>query len=157
MATFMLTVIVDLTAAVEVGLVLACLFFIYRVSSLTRIEPIAPDALRQPLPPGVAAYAIFGSLFFGAVGKMQSVIESASLPSQALILELHQLIYLDTTGLDALETLHRKLALDGSQLILCGPNHQPLEIMRQSGFLRRLGPEHCLENLEEAIARAHHV
>jgi SulP family sulfate permease len=157
MATFMLTVIVDLTAAVEVGLVLACLFFIYRVSSLTRIEPIAPDALGQPLPPGVAAYAIFGSLFFGAVGKMQSVIESASLPSQALILELHQLIYLDTTGLDALETLHRKLALDGSQLILCGPNHQPLEIMRQSGFLRRLGPEHCLENLEEAIARAHHV
>jgi SulP family sulfate permease len=156
-ATFMLTVIIDLTAAVEVGLVLACLFFMYRVSSLTRIEPIAPKLLAQPLPEGVAAYAIFGSLFFGAVGKLQSVIESASLPSNALILELHQLIYLDTTGLDALETLHRKLSGSGSQLILCGPNHQPLEIMRQSGFLRRLGPEHCLETLEDAISRSHHV
>jgi SulP family sulfate permease len=155
--TFMLTVIIDLTAAVEVGLVLACLFFMYRVSSLTRIEPIAPKLLGQPLPEGVAAYAIFGSLFFGAVGKLQSVIESASLPANALILELHQLIYLDTTGLDALETLHRKLSSSGSQLILCGPNHQPLEIMRQSGFLRRLGPEHCLETLEDAISRSHHV
>jgi sulfate permease, SulP family len=105
----------------------------------------------------VAAYAIFGSLFFGAVGKMQSVIESKSLPANALILELHQLIYLDTTGLDALETLHRTLTKAGSQLILCGPNHQPLEIMRQSGFLRRLGEEHCLESLEEAISRSHHV
>ncbi|HYD80020.1 MAG TPA: SulP family inorganic anion transporter [Paucimonas sp.] len=156
-ATFLLTVVIDLTAAIEVGLVLACLFFIYRISSLTRIEPIAPTLLKHPLPEGVAVQAIFGSLFFAAVGKLQDIAESAALPAQALILELHQLIYLDTTGLDALETLHKTLAKNGSRLILCGANRQPLEIMRQSGFLRRLGPEHCVDTLEEAISRARGV
>lgn len=63
-------------------------------------------------------------------------------------------ISLDTTGLDVLETVHKTLQRCGSQLILCGPNHQPLSIMEQAGFLARLGPENCVHHLPNAVARA---
>lgn len=153
-ATFLLTVIIDLTVAVEVGLVLACIFFIYRISSLTRIESMSPKALPAPLAPGVAAYSIFGSLFFGAVGKLEGLIDPATIPPKVMILELHQLINLDTTCLDALETIHKTLQKQGCQLILCGPNHQPLSLMKRTGFLDRLGMENCVEDLSQAVARA---
>lgn len=154
LATFLLTVIIDLTVAVEVGLVLACVFFIYRISSLTRIESLPPSALPGPLAPGVAAYSIFGSLFFGAVGKLEGLVDPAGMPAKAMILELHQLINLDTTGLDALETVHKTLQKNGCQLILCGPNHQPLSLMTRTGFLDRLGIENCVDDLAAAVARA---
>jgi SulP family sulfate permease len=153
-ATFLLTVIVDLTVAVEVGLVLACAFFIYRISALTRIEPIAPEALPSPLPPGVIAYSLFGSLFFGAVGKLESLIsDSETAHPRAVILEMHQLINLDVTGLDALETVHRTLHRSGGQLVIAGANLQPLSLIERSGFLQRLGPENCVPNLQAAIDR----
>lgn len=154
LSTFLLTVIVDLTVAVQVGLVLACVFFIYRISSLTRIEMIPSDSLSLPLPRGVMAYSIFGSLFFGAVGKLEGLIAPETMPEKALILELHQLINLDATGLDALETIYKTLQRQGSQLILCGPNQQPLDLMRRSGFLNRLGLQNCLNNLPDAVARS---
>jgi SulP family sulfate permease len=156
-ATFLLTVIVDLTVAVEVGLVLACLFFIYRISSLTRIEPISSILLKQPLPHGVAAYSIFGSLFFGAIGKLEGLLQSQALTPKAMILELHQLINLDTTGLDALETLRRTLKKSGGELILCGPTHQPLSLMQKTGFIDRLGTHNCVDDLACAIVRANEI
>jgi SulP family sulfate permease len=156
-ATFLLTVIVDLTVAVQVGLVLACIFFIYRISSLTRIEAIPPSALSGSLPPGVVAYSVFGALFFGAIGKLEGLIDPQSIPPTAMILELHQLINLDTTGLDGLENIHRSLQKYGSQLILCGPNHQPLSMMERSGFIDRLGPLNCVDTLSAAIARANTI
>lgn len=156
-ATFLLTVIIDLTAAVQVGLVLACIFFIYRVSSLTRIDVLMPDTLPMPPAPGVAAYSIFGSLFFGTVGKLESLVDPKALPKKAMVLELHQLINLDTTGLDALETVHRTLLKHGCQLIVCGANHQPLSLMRRTGFLERLGTENCLDDLQQAIEHANTI
>ncbi|MGZ3159440.1 MAG: SulP family inorganic anion transporter, partial [Burkholderiaceae bacterium] len=118
-ATFLLTVMIDLTTAVEVGIVLACVFFIYRISELTTIEAIQPDHLPEPLPQGVAAYAIFGSLFFGAVNKLEVLIDPKAIPDKALILELHQLIKLDATGLDALAGINKSLKRHGSQLLIC--------------------------------------
>ncbi|HJV76681.1 MAG TPA: SulP family inorganic anion transporter [Noviherbaspirillum sp.] len=156
-ATFLLTVIIDLTAAVEVGLVLACIFFIYRVSSLTRIEVLLPEALPVAPAPGVAVYSIFGSLFFGTVGKLESLIDPKTLPKKAMVLELHQLINLDTTGLDALETVHRALLKHGCQLIVCGANHQPLSLMKRTGFLERLGAENCRDDLRQAIEHANTI
>ncbi len=139
LATFGLTVMVDLTTAVEVGLVLACVFFIYRISSLTDIRPI--DAVAgQPLPAGVAAHALYGSLFFGAAGKLDSLIEPQALPARGMILEMHKLISLDTTGLDGLETIHKTLMRNGSRLILCGINRQPRSLMERSGFHRPARP-----------------
>jgi sulfate permease, SulP family len=153
-ATAVLTVVAGLTVAVEVGLVLACVFFIYRISNLTRIEPIL--AASMPIAPasGVAAYSVFGSLFFGAVGKLESLLDPVSGPDKALVLELHQVINLDTTGLDALETVHKTLQKRGCRLVLCGLTAQPLSLVQRSGFLDRLGHENCVETLEQALIRA---
>jgi sulfate permease, SulP family len=153
-STFLLTVIFDLTVAVEVGLVLACVFFIFRVSSLTRIEQIPAPALPVWPGPGVVAYSIFGSLFFGAVGKMEVLTQPGRIPEKAMILKMTQLINLDTTGLDALETVHKTLQKHGCALILCGPNHQPLSLMTRTGFLDRLGVDNCVEDLTHAMMRA---
>lgn len=154
LSTFLLTVIIDLTAAVEVGLVLACVFFIYRVSSLTRIEHLAPESLPHPIAPGITVYSIFGSLFFGAVDKIEALLNPEAAPGAAMILKMQQLINLDTTGLDALETVHKTLLARGCQLILAGPNHQPLSLMTRTGFLDRLGAENCVVDLAHALDRA---
>jgi SulP family sulfate permease len=151
LATFLLTVIIDLTVAVQIGLVLAALFFIYRISSLTTIEPAGADV---PLPEGAAAYRIFGSLFFGAVGKLEALVETGKPPPRMLILDLHMVINLDTTCLDTLEALHRGLARRGSALVLCAANDQPLSLMRRSGFLEKLGKENLMPDLAAAIGHA---
>jgi sulfate permease, SulP family len=154
LASFFLTVIFDLTVAVEIGLFLACMFFIYRISNLTTIEAIPANELGEPLPHGVAAYAIFGSLFFGAVDKLESLMDPKLMPAKAMILELHQLINIDTTGLDTLEVLHKSLQKRGSQLILCGLNHQPLDLMKRARFLDRVGMQNVVNDLPGALARS---
>lgn len=156
-ATFLLTVIVDLTVAVEVGLVLACVFFIVRIANLTHIEPIERGVLPGSLPEGTAAYSVFGSLFFGAVGKMEALIDPDAIPPKALILEMHQLINMDATALDTLDTIRKTLEKKGSQLILCVPDRQPLDLMRRTGFLDRLQPENVKLTLAEAVTRAHEI
>lgn len=156
-STFLLTVMVDLTVAVQIGLVLAALFFILRISSLTTIEPVgAQDGGPASLPAGVAAYRIFGSLFFGAVGKLEALVETASgqAPPRVLVLDLHMVINLDSTCLDTLEGLHRSLRKRGATLLLCAANEHPLSLMRRSGFLETLGKENLLADLPAALARA---
>ena len=156
-STFLLTVMVDLTVAVQIGLVLAALFFIHRISTLTTIEPVdAIDGGNAALPPGAKAYRVFGSLFFGAVGKLEALIEPGageSLP-RVLILDLHKVINLDTTCLDALEALHRSLSRRGAVLVLCDANDQPLSLMRRSGFVTVLGKENLVPDLPAAARRA---
>ncbi len=157
-STFLLTVIIDLTVAVEIGLVLASLFFIYRVSSLTTMEEVGDDTLPEDLriPPDTIAYRIFGSLFFGAVGKLEMLIESCDgdkVP-RVMILDLHQVINIDTTGLDTLDVLRKTLVKRGSVLVLCTANEQPLSLMKRSGFLADLGAHNLQSHLPGAISRA---
>ena len=152
LSTFLLTVVVDLTAAVEFGLVLAALFFIYRVSSLTRIEQVRIHSL----PDGVQAYRIFGSLFFGAVGKLETLIEpdAGREPPRVMILDLHMVLNFDTTGMDTVDVLRRTLAKRGAQLVLCDANEQPLSLMKRSGFLDKLGERYLVRDLDAAVALA---
>lgn len=152
--TFLLTVIFDLTVAVEVGMFLACAFFIYRVANLTRLEHLNSQQLKQEIPPGVAVYSLFGSLFFGAVDKVEALSDPNSTPPKVLILKVNQLINIDTTGLDALENLHKFLEKRGCHLILCGLNHQPLSLIQRAGFLQRLGTGQCIAELPQALLRA---
>jgi SulP family sulfate permease len=158
LTTFLLTVIIDLTVAVEMGLVLAALFFIYRVSSLTTIEPVSDSSLPEDLsvPPGTVAYRIFGSLFFGAVGKLETLIEpdGGAAPPKVMILDLHKVINVDTTGLDTLDVLRKTLARRGATLVLCDVNAQPLSLMQRSGYLAKLGAGNLQPHLPAAIARA---
>jgi SulP family sulfate permease len=133
--TFLLTVIFDLTVAVEVGLVLACVFFIYRMGTLFKVQPYNA----APLPPGVLSFELFGSLFFGAVGKIEALEAQIESGTRAVVLEMHRLISLDTSGLDALAQLHRKLKKRDIALVLANVNEQPLSLMRRSGFSDELG------------------
>jgi sulfate permease, SulP family len=135
--TFLLTVIFDLTVAVQVGLVLACVFFIYRMGTLFKVQPY--DA--GPLPPGVVSFELFGSLFFGAVGKIEALPAQLPAGTRALVLEMHRLISMDTSGLDALAQLHRTLKRQGIGLVLANVNEQPLSLMRRAGFAAVLGED----------------
>ncbi len=152
LATFLLTVIFDLTVAVEVGLILASLMFIMRVSSLTRIERVRlPMDLANPASGlTVGVWRIFGSLFFGSVGKLEALLNPAEGLPRIMVLEMHQVINLDTTGLDALKGLHRHLERQGGRLILAELNEQPLSLVRRSGFLNVIGPENIVPRLDAA-------
>jgi len=145
--TFILTVVVDLTAAVEVGLVLACVFFILRMSSLFSIHPY--DA--GPLPPGVVSFELFGSLFFGAVGKVEALPEQLPGDTRAVVLEMHRLISMDTSGIDALEQLHKTLTRRGIALVLANVNEQPLSLIRRSGFAATLGEDAIVPSISAAF------
>ena len=148
LGTFFLTVVFDLTVAVQVGLVLACGFFIYRMGQLFRVEA-TPDS-----PPGVQVYRLFGALFFGAVGKLEAV--SGNLPpgTRAVVLETHQLVSMDNSGLDALLQLYRTLDRQGVSLILCDLNEQPRALIHRSGFEHEIGLENITSHLGAALSRA---
>ena len=144
--TFVLTVVFDLTVAVEVGLVLACVFFIWRMGQLFRVRPHAP----QPMPEGVAAFELFGSLFFGAVGKIEALPAQLPEGTRAVVLEMHRLISMDTSGLESLQQLHRVLQRRGIALVLADVNEQPLSLMRRSGFEATIGADAIVPNVAAA-------
>jgi SulP family sulfate permease len=148
LGTFGLTVVFDLTVAVQVGLVLACGFFIYRMSTLFRADP-APDS-----PPGVQVYRLYGTLFFGAVAKIEAIAQTLPAGTQAVVLEMHQLVSIDNSGLDAVGQLHKALERQGVRLILCDLNEQPREMVKRSGFDAELGLENITPHLGGALARA---
>lgn len=156
LATFLLTVVLDLTVAVEVGLVLACLFFVTRISSLTRIEPVEEMELaRIGLQPGkVDAYRVIGSLFFGAVSKLEGLLDPKRRTAPLTVLDLSGLLNMDTTGLDALQSLQTMITRRGGRLVLCGLQAQPASLVQRSGFAERLGEEGILPDLGE-VARKH--
>jgi len=152
-ATFLLTVIFDLTVAVEVGLVLASLFFIYRMSTLTRLAPIRLPADVATLGDGrtVQAYRLFGSLFFGSVTKLEAALDPSGPMPDVLVLEMHQLVSLDTSGLDAMQAVLRELRRRGGTLVLAEPTEQPLSLIRRSGFIDELGEDNIHESLDVAL------
>jgi SulP family sulfate permease len=154
LATFALTVTFDITVAVEVGLVLASLFFIWRISSLTRLDPVRLPADLATLGDGtrVEAWRLFGSLFFGSVGKLEALADPKRHQSDVLVLELGHVINIDTTGLDALETMFEQLHRRGGTLVLAEPTEQPLSLLKRSGMLERIGPHNVFEGLDDALA-----
>ena len=155
LSVFVLTVVVDLTVAVEVGLIAACLTFIYRISNLTRSEQVSathPDLQGQT---GVQAHRLYGALFFGAV-KLVEALEDR-LPDKALVIDLKNLIYVDSSGADALLALARTCRQRGVTLILCGLTHQPRDIATRSGLLDVVTPANCVEDWAAGLAAARRV
>ncbi|HZE93041.1 MAG TPA: SulP family inorganic anion transporter [Rhizobacter sp.] len=144
--TFLLTVIVDLTVAVQVGLALACVFFIYRMGTLFRVEPT------QRRSDGVQVYRLYGALFFGAVGKVEAVAENLPDKTCAVVLEMHRLVLIDSSGIDALSQLHRVLLRQKVRLMLCDLNEQPRALIRRTGLEDLLGVENLADDLPGALA-----
>ncbi|MFZ2268384.1 MAG: SulP family inorganic anion transporter [Azonexus sp.] len=162
LATFFVTVVFDLTIAVELGMLLASLFFIYRMSELTRIERLPlkaeADEPRFLYPDGtmrVAAWQLFGSLFFGAVNKLEELLDPAAGHPEVVILDATRLIQLDTTGLEGLESLRDKLKKRGCTLLVCGLNEQPGSLLQRSGFIDHLGDDNVCADLSAALGRAY--
>ena len=150
LTTFVVTVVFDLTLGVEIGLVLASLFFIYRVSDLTLVTPVRLDGV----PPAIAAFKVFGSLFFGSVGKLEPLLDPVRTPARIVILEMHQVISIDNTGLLTLRSLQRSLARRGGRLILCGLNRNPAEQVARAAFVDAAD---VVPHLAAALFRAHKI
>jgi MFS superfamily sulfate permease-like transporter len=151
LGTFLLTVIFDLTVAVEVGLVLACVFFIYRMSTLFKVLPYEAAA-GETVPEQVQVVELYGSLFFGAVGRIETLPAQVLPGTRALVLEMHRLVLIDTSGIAALQELHRQLKRRGVALVLVRVNEQPLSLIRRSGFEAVLGAERIVGGLSELDA-----
>ena len=148
--TFVLTIVFDLTVAVQVGLVLSCVFFIWRMGTLFSVKPV-PSKPGAALPPGVHAFELYGSLFFGAVGKIEALPEQLPPGTRAVVLDMHRLVLMDSSGLDALEQMYRTLQRQGTGLVLANVNEQPLTLMRSTGFEAVLGAEHIVPTVAAAF------
>ncbi|CAN7572536.1 SulP family inorganic anion transporter [Variovorax paradoxus] len=133
LGTFFLTVVFDLTVAVQVGLVLACALFIRRMSELFSVELVT-------MQPPVLTYRLYGALFFGAAAKLDEAVNAAeSAPrGMTVVLDATHLIYLDATGVDALRQLHRAVLARGGLLRVESLQPQPLEVIVRSGFADEL-------------------
>lgn len=142
LSVFILTVILDLTIAVQVGLLLAFITFIYRISSLSRCERAEGKdfAALTSLQGQVDAYRIYGAIFFGAVKLLEKIEEN--LPTKTLLLDLKNVIYVDTSGMDTIMELAHLCKIRNIQLVICGLDHQPLEMAERSGFIKTL-PRDC--------------
>ena len=162
LVTFVLTVVFDLTIAVEVGMILAAGLFIKRVSDTTQVaaltEKPAPGQqgheVVKDVPDGVLIYRVFGALMFGAADKLDNVVRRGAADAKVVILHLAAVTALDGTALNALQTLHEKLRHHKKHLILSGPHTQPYFLMEKAGFLERVGEANITGDLQSAVARA---
>ena len=150
LSVFLLTVTVDLTVAVEVGIFLACFIFIYRISSLTIAEALDDDA-----PAGVLIFKLTGALFFGAIKLLENL--QGHMPARALVLDFSGVIYIDSSGAETLEELRELYADREALLLICGLREQPIDMLTRSGWLQQFAPEHIFSQRSEALAYLHSV
>jgi SulP family sulfate permease len=166
LAAFALTVIIDLTVAVEIGMVLAAILFIKRASETTQITAVDESTetegshhslVGKEIPRGVMVYRIFGAFFFGAADKLESALKRLKQEPEVLILRMRKVLAMDATGLNALEDLHERLQRKGKHIVLSGPHTQPLLVMENAGFLDRIGRENVCPHIEAALDRAREI
>ena len=164
--TFTLTVLADLTLAVQVGMTLAALLFIRKVSITTEVEEVTDTELAEgrvhilhdrAIPDYVALYRIQGPFLFGATEKIREITDDIDTLPPIVILRLREMTAIDATGLTALEEAADSLHVRRRSLILCGAREQPARLMRQAEFYRHIGRENLCANIVEALARARKI
>jgi SulP family sulfate permease len=147
-SVFFVTVIFDLTIAVELGMLISALVLIAHIAEVTEVKRVGT---REP---GIAHFRAFGSLFFGAADKLEALLERE--PDETVVmLDLSHVIYMDTTAFTALEVLHERLEKRQHALLLYGAPEQPLRILQE--LLPVLGKDNLLPNRESAFRRAREV
>jgi SulP family sulfate permease len=166
LAAFGLTVIIDLTVAVEIGMVLAAILFIKRSSETTQIMAVDESTetegshhslVGKLVPNGVMVYRIFGAFFFGAADKLESALKRLKQEPDVLILRMRKVVAMDATGLNALEDLYERLRRKRKHLVLSAPHTHPLMVMEKAGFLERIGRENVCPHIDAALARAREI
>lgn len=163
LVTFGLTVMADLTTAVEFGMILAALTFIRSVAETTSVSPVTKDYLStgrvhllhdKHIPDYVEVFTVQGALLFGAAQKLEVILHRmASLPP-IVILRLRGMSAIDSTGLGAIEEIAERLRGAGRQLLLCGAKEQPSRLIHQNVFVEKIGTENICENIQQALDRA---
>ena len=161
--SFVLTVIFDLVAAIEVGMVLACLLFIKRMSEETKVngwtyvDEDTPDVDEhlQKLPLQIRVYEISGPLFFGAA----SVIEEIAVKdfTKCLVLRMRSVPALDSTALNALKDLVQVCKSKGITIVFSHVNDQPMKVMEKAGFIELVGEENFQHSISAALDRAEEI
>jgi SulP family sulfate permease len=165
--TFVLTVLVDLTVAIEVGMVLAAFLFMKRMSEVTNVSVFRdawPDgeeddgdpgrAARRAIPKGVDVYEIEGPLFFGAAETFKSTVARVAARPRVLIVRLRAVPAIDSTGLFALHDLARRCRRDGTLFLLAEVEDQPRVALERAGFLAELGDDRVFAHFDDALERA---
>jgi sulfate permease, SulP family len=169
--TFLLTVVIDLTVAIEVGMVLSAFLFMRRMAEVTNVTMITREladdangddreavaALARQLPKGVVLYEVNGPLFFGAAERFRSVLGEISDRPRALVVRMRHVPATDSTGIHALRELVRNSTRAGTQVILAEVLDQPMTVLSNAGLLDELGPGNVFGTLEEALERAREV
>ena len=162
--TFLLTVIFDLVMAIEVGIILAAILFMKRMSEVTEVEGWTyvdedDDAQKDPdsislkiVPKNTLVYEISGPMFFGAADKIMKI--SLSEDDNCLILRMRSVNAIDATALHALESLLKECKKKKITLILSHVNEQPMSVIKKAGFDEKIGVENIYEHIDEAIQAA---
>jgi SulP family sulfate permease len=164
--TFALTVVADLTVAVEVGMALAALLYIYRVSQTTTVSLVTEDYIERgrkhslqgkTLPPYVSILRIHGPFLFGTTDKLAEETADLSNLAPIVVLRLRNMTAVDATGLHALEQLADRLKRSGRTLLLCGAMNQPREMLHRADFVDQIGEHNILPDVNAALDRAAEV
>lgn len=166
LVTFFLTVIFDLTIAIEIGLLIAMLFFMRRVAETTHVSvttdeidlsdegEIHHDEEVLQLEKGIEVYEIDGPFFFGVANKFDSVMKNMGDKPKIRIIRMRKVSFIDSTGLHNLESLWRLSQAEGIHMILSGVNEQVHGVLTKSGFDLKIGAENICSNINEAVAKA---
>jgi sulfate permease, SulP family len=161
--TFALTVFADLTVAVQVGMLLAALLYIHRVSATTTVAAITDDDIRygdahvvtdKYIPSYVSVIRIRGPFLFGATEKLEHATLDVNRFSQVVVLKMTYMSAIDGTGIHALETLAARLKEANRSLVLCGAQPQPADLIRRSKLVMLIGKANIQPHLDAALERA---
>jgi len=164
--TFALTVFADLTVAVEVGIVLAALLYIHRISETTTVVPITPEYTNEErlhvlhdrvFPESVSVLKVQGPFLFGTTDKLEAATEDLNTFGAIIVLRLRHMTALDATGLHALERLALRCRQKGKTLVLCGARGQPERLLHQTDFVEHVGEENIVPNIRVALDRVHEI
>jgi SulP family sulfate permease len=170
--TFLLTVLVDLTVAVQVGVVLAAFLFMRRMAEVTSVDAVArefreaPDGTmlgdpegvaRRDVPVGVEVYEINGPFFFAAAEKLKDVLTFVARKPKVFILRMRNVPAIDATGIRVLDDLHDSLVRHGVMFLIAGLQAQPRLALERAGRLDRYGRENLAADLDEALERSRRI
>ena len=169
--TFLLTVLLDLTVAIQAGVVLAALLFMKRMADVTQVGYITsmmedeedtsdqdPNSIKRfTVPPGVEVFEVNGPFFFAAADRFKHVLRLIVRKPQVLILRMRTVLSMDATALRALEEVYDQTRREGAVLLLAGVHAQPLIAMDRAGFLDKVGIDNIFENVCDALKRSRDI
>jgi SulP family sulfate permease len=151
---------------VQVGMVLAAVLFIKRIADSTQITRVDESSetegehhsvVGKQVPDDVQIFRIFGSFSFGVADRLETALKQTGGEPKIIILRMRKVLYMDATGLNALEDLYEKLHGKGRHLILVGPHAQPYAAMERHHLATAIGSDNICSDIDTALARARHL